>query len=85
MYFTIRNFEYFGNDENKMNSELKAVLDLGHTVKLFMTRSTGLTDDLKTVYFFCNDNNIDVKIDFVKDNYAEWKTILILSKIIEEE
>jgi hypothetical protein len=49
LHLSMREFSFFGKDKDAVITELKTILDSGHTLSLNMNQSTTLSDDLFTL------------------------------------
>ena len=82
LHLEMKQFTFFGKDQELMIDEMFTILDSGHTLTLFMTQSTCLSSDLWTLNnIFQHDYEIHYR--FKKDEYDNPQVVVILQ--MEEE
>ena len=64
---TLEKFSVWGNDEDDLMDSIKELLDKKHFVKLRMTTSTALANDLYTVSCMAQMWNVQMQIDYETD------------------
>ena len=64
---TMENFSVWGNDEDDLMDSIKELLDKKHFVKLRMTTSTALANDLYTLDCMAQMWKVQMQIDYEID------------------
>jgi len=76
---SMREFSFFGKDNDAVITELKTILDSGHYLSLYMTQSTALSNDL-----FILDTRLSLDYGmntrFRTDEYEKAQVIVHLQK-----
>jgi len=84
LHMSMRDFSFFGKDNDAVITEMKTILDSGHSLTLNMTQSTSLSSDLwvlnQTFY-----SSYEVAYRHRKDDYNKAYVAVILQKPDESD
>jgi len=76
---SMREFSFFGKDNDAVITELKTILDSGHYLSLYMTQSTSLSSDLFTLDAHFS-HTYEMNTRFRTDEYKKAQVIAHLQK-----
>ena len=77
LHMSMNEFSFFGKDVNSHMKQIRSILDAGHSLKLYMTQSTSLSNDLyKLNRHLASD--YDLHIRYRMDEYKKAQVIVIL-------
>lgn len=76
---SMREFSFFAKNKKSYLNEIKKIVDAGHTLTLYMTQSTSLSNDL----YILNSNfarHYRIEYGFRKDEYDKAQVIVYLEQ-----
>lgn len=79
LHLSMREFSFFGKDNQAVRDEIKSILDSGHSLSLKMTQSTSLSTDLYTLDLMFA-SQYEMHIRFRRDEYKKGQVIVILQQ-----
>jgi hypothetical protein len=79
MYLSMREFSFFGKNENSYLRQIRGLLDSGHTLSLYMTQSTSLSNDLYKLNMMLS-SKYEMNIRFRADEYDQAQVIVNLTQ-----
>ena len=76
---TMEKFTLWNKDKNELMNSIKELLDKNHFVKLRMTTSTSLANDLYAVDCMAKMWKVQMKIDYEKESNSEVRVVVHLN------
>ena len=76
---TMEKFTLWNKDKNELMNSIKELLDKKHFVKLRMTTSTELTNDLYAVDCMAQMWKVQMEIDYEKESNSEARVVVHLN------
>ena len=79
LHLSMKDFTFFNTNGHALILELKTILDSGHTLSLYMTQSTTLSNDLYTLDTMLAHFGYEMHMRYKKDD-GKAQVIVILQK-----
>ena len=77
---SMREFSFFSKDNDAVITELKTILDSGHYLRLYMTKSTSLSNDLFILDTALAGFGYEMNTRFTLDDDGKAQVVVILNK-----
>tara|TARA_R100000541_G_scaffold55635_1_gene64614 strand:- start:32 stop:331 length:300 start_codon:yes stop_codon:yes gene_type:complete len=83
LHMSMNDFSFFGKNVNSYMRQITSILDAGHTLKLYMTQSTSLSNDLHKLDLMLAPD-YEMHIRYRSDSYDQSQVIVILQMEVVE-